>query len=107
MHHLQFLQNRLRFGHTYRWAFLWSCLIVAITATLARATLNLAGALVNKPDLAVLLLLPQEDITDSSLLRDKGDERDYLVTTKQGLKIVRLHKGKEHWYVQEKVSLRE
>jgi hypothetical protein len=105
-HHLPAFLHRFRFTHTYAWALLFSCLVVALAATLARATLNLAGALGNKPDLAVLLLLPEEDISHATHLRTKGDEREYLVMTKEGPKLVKLHKGKEQWFVREVVELR-
>ncbi len=105
--HLSQLTQRFKFTHTYAWALLVSCLVVALAATLARASLNLAGALVNKPDIAVLMLLPEEEVTASSLLRAEGDTRDYLVMTKNGAKLVKLHKGVEHWFVQETIPLHE
>jgi hypothetical protein len=104
--HIQFLSRR-RFHHTVSWAVLFSCLIVAVAATLARATLNLAGALVNRPDIAVLLLLPQEDIRDSAMIRETPQERDYLLQTRSGPKLARLHRGVEHWFVAEVVPLHE
>jgi hypothetical protein len=106
-HHLLPLLSRFRFFHTYFWALLVSCLIVGVMATLARATLNLAGALQNKPDIGVLLLLPEEGITASSLIRAKDQTRDYLIMTKEGPKLARLKKGVEQWWVQEVIPLRE
>lgn len=99
--------GQFRLSHTYVWALLMSCLIVAIAATLARATLNLAGALVRKPDIAVLLLLPEEHISRSTLLRADGNKRDYFVETVDGPKLARLKKGREQWYVQEVIPLHE
>jgi len=104
--HIQFL-SKLRFTHTYSFALLISCLIVAIAATLARATLNVAGALLHKPDIAVLLLLPNEGIYDSTLLRTTDTERDYLIQTKTGPKLARLKKGETEWFVEEEVPLHQ
>lgn len=101
------LLSKLRFKHTYTLALLISCLIVGIAATLARATVNLAGALTRKPDIAVLLLLPDEEITHSTLLRSTPNGRDYLVDTKDGPKLVKLKKGNNQWYVQEKIQLHD
>lgn len=99
------LLSKIRFRHTYVMALLISCLIVAVTATLARATLNLSGALTHKPDIAVLLLLPEEGIWESTLVRAATNERSYLVETRTGPKLVRLKKGTEEWYVGEVVVL--
>ena len=107
MHNNIHLLSKLRFKHTYLIALLISCLIVAIAATLARATLNLAGALVRKPDIAVLLLLPEEEITNSKLIRTTESGKDYLVETKDGPKLVKLSKGEEQWYVREVIKLHE
>ena len=93
--------SKLRFKHTYIVSLLIACLIVSFASLLGRATLNLAGALTRKPDIAVLLLLPDEHITSSKHLRSTGDSRDYLVETKDGPKLVKLKKGKEQWYVGE------
>ncbi len=101
------LLTKLRFTHTYSFALLVSCLIVAVAATLARATLNVAGALTRKPDIAVLLLLPNEHIYDSEMLRTTDDGRDYLVQTDEGPKLVKLKRGVEQWYVQQIVPLHE
>ncbi len=90
--------------HTYMWAILVSALVVGVSATLIRATLNVTGALLAKPDIAVLLLLPEEHITDSEMIRARDDERDYLVQTDEGQKLVRLKRGHE-WYVAEVVQL--
>ena len=106
-HHPIHLLSKLRFLHTYVWALLLSLLIVAITATLGRATLNLAGALTRKPDIAVLLLLQDEGIYDSTLLRTLPGERDYLLQTKEGPKMARLKRGTDQWFVAEVVPLHE
>lgn len=99
--------SRKHFFHTVGWALLVSCLIVAVAATLARATLNLAGALTSKPDLAVRLLLPNEGITDLTLIRETETEHSYLAETEtKGPELVRLRKGTEQWFVEEVVPLR-
>ena len=104
--HIHFdLPRHLTFAKTYGWALLLSLLVVAVTATLARATMNLAAALVEKPDIAVLLLLPDEGITRAKLLRTLPDERDYLLETKNGSEMARLKRGQEQWYVAEVVPL--
>jgi hypothetical protein len=91
--------SRFRFLHTIGWAILLSALIVTVAAALARATLNLKAALTGKPDLAIYLLLPEEEIGQTTLLREREDERDYLAETKDGPKLVKLRKGEEEWYV--------
>lgn len=93
------LVSRFRFLHTIGWALLLSCLIVAVAASLARATLNLKAALTDKPDIAVYLLLPEEEIGETTLLRAREDERDYLAETKEGPKLIKLRKGEKEWYV--------
>lgn len=89
---------------SYTWAILLSALVVGVSATLVRATLNVTGALIAKPDIAVLLLLPQERITDSELLRAHDDTRDYLIQTHEGPKLAKLKRGQE-WYVSELIQL--
>lgn len=88
-----------RFLSTIGWAIVLSAVIVTIAAFLARATLNLKAALTDKPDLAIYLLLPDEEIGQTTLLREHESERDYLAETKEGPKLVKLRKGEEQWYV--------
>ena len=88
-------------------ALLISCLVVAIAATLGRATINLKAALVDQPDLAIYLLLPDENIRATELLRNLGDERHYLAETAEGPKLVILKKGEREWFVSEVEELRE
>lgn len=87
----------------YRMTVLWAafcCLaIVAAASGFARASRNFAAALTEKPDLAVYLLLPEEEIGQSTLLREQDTERDYLAETKDGPKLVKLKKGENEWYV--------
>lgn len=95
-----------RFTSTIVWAIIISASIVALTAGLGRAALNLKGALVNKPDLALYLLLPEEEITTSEILRETADERAYLAETKDGPKLIKLRRGIREWYVAEIEQLR-
>ncbi|MDD5623367.1 MAG: hypothetical protein PHI23_01500 [Candidatus Peribacteraceae bacterium] len=95
-----------RFFHTVGWAVLLCALIVAIAATLGRATMNIRAALTDKPDIAIYLLLPEEEIGRTMLLKESETERDYLAETKDGPKLIRLKKG-EKWYVAEMEKLRE
>ncbi len=92
------VSNR-RFNHTMLWAVLLSSLVVAVAATLGRAMANVKAALTDKPDIAVYLLLKDEGITNSVLLRSHEDQRDYLVETEDGPKVVKLKMGESEWYV--------
>jgi len=89
------------------WALLLSALIVGVSATLARATLTLSAALVEKPDIAIYLLMEEEGIGRTELLREREDERDYLAETKDGMKFVRLKRGPNQWYVEFEENLHE
>ena len=81
----------------------WSvavCISIVITASiLGRAAHNFSAALTEKPDIAIYLLLPEEEITTTTLLREDETERDYLAQTKDGPKLVKLKKGEEEWFV--------
>lgn len=99
--------SSLRFFHTMGWAVLLCALIIGLAATLGRATLNIKAALTDKPDIAIYLLLPEEEIGKTMLLREKDNERDYLAETKDGPKLIRLKKGERQWYVAEMQTLRE
>ncbi len=92
---------------TMFWALLLSTLIVSISATLARATLTLSGALVEKPDIAIYLLMEQQEVGRTELLRDDKTIRDYLAETKDGPKLVRLKRGPNQWYIEMEESLHE
>jgi len=98
--------SRRRFTHTVTWAVVGSILIVAIAAGVARATLNLNAALIDKPDIAIYLLLPDEGITTVDVLRTTETQRDYMVETNEGPKLVILRKGEVEWYVEEVDSLK-
>jgi len=96
--HFRFVSPQ-RYAHTMFWAVLLSCLIVAIAASLGRATLNLKAALTEKPDIALYFLLPEEEIGESELIRETEFERDYLAETKHGPALIRLRKGDNQWFV--------
>lgn len=96
--HVHHLSHPL-FRRTVVWAFVLSLMIIGSAAALARSARNFKAALTDKPDLAIYLLLPEEGITNTTLLRDGETERDYLAETKDGPKIVKLKKGDEQWYV--------
>ena len=95
----------------YRETVLWaafSCLaIVAGAAAFARASHNFSAALTDKPDLAIYLLLPEEDIGYSALIREQETERDYLAETKDGPKLIKLKMGEKEWFVSRVETLRE
>jgi hypothetical protein len=103
IHHI----SRTSFVGTVGWALILCMVIVATVAGLARATFNLQGALIEKPDIAVYLLLPDEEIGAVELLRENENERDYLADTKEGKKLIKLHKGEKEWYVAEMERLHE
>ena len=94
--------ERLSRGHyllTIVWAVALSLAVVAGAAFLGRATLNLKAALTDKPDIAIYLLLPEEEIGNTTLLRETDTERDYLAETKDGKKLIKLKKGDNEWFV--------
>ena len=88
-----------RFHHTARWAILVSVIIVVMASFLARATMNVNAALTDKPDIALYLLLPEEHIGRSSILKEEEKQRDYLADTKDGPKLIILKRGEKQWYV--------
>lgn len=88
-----------KYVQTMLWAVGLSSCIVAAAAALGRATFNFQAALTDKPDVAIYLLLPEEDIGVSTLLRENESERHYLAETKDGPKLITLKKGEEEWYV--------
>ena len=50
--------------------------------------------------------MKDEGITDAILLRESETERDYLVETSTGTKLVTLKKATDHWFVAEQEMLR-
>lgn len=84
---------------TVVWAVVCCLAIVVGAAAFARASRNFAAALTEKPDLAIYLLLPEEEIGQSTLLREQETERDYLAETKDGPKLIKIKRGEKEWYV--------
>ncbi len=100
--------SRFRYAHTMIWALLLSSLIVAAAATIGRATVNLRGALTAEDgSLAVMLLLPEEEISEVTLVRASSDTQEFLAETKTGPKLIRMKRGTTQWYVEEEITLRE
>lgn len=91
--------SRRRFLHTVRWGLAASVLVVAIAAGVGRATVNLQGALTDKPNIAIYLLLPEEEIGRVEVLKETDQEMHYMAETKDGPKFVILKKGEEEWFV--------
>lgn len=87
------------FRRTMMWSVILCLLIISAAAALARSSHNFKAALTDKPDLAIYLLLPDEQISNTTLLRESDNERDYLADTKDGPKIIKLKKGEKQWYV--------
>lgn len=102
------LVSRFRYMHTMIWAVLLSLLIVSLAATIGRATVNLRGALTAEDgSLAVMMLLPEEEIREVTLVKADADEQEFLAETKDGPKLIRLKRGEKEWLVREKITLRE
>ena len=91
--------SRSRFLRTVGWGLAASLIIVGMAAGIGRATLNFRGALIDKPDIAVYMLLPDEGIGRIELLKEQENERHYLVATKEGPKLVILKRGEKEWFV--------
>jgi hypothetical protein len=84
--------------------------VIIAFSLISRAQLNLKAALTDKPDIAVLLLMEEmgAEVTDSELLRDLGNERDYLVETSgSGTLFIKLRKAGEEWHIAEQTPLHE
>lgn len=97
--------SRWRYFSTIAWAVGGSIAVVAVTAGLARATLNMKGALIEKPEIAVYLLLPDAGITEVEVLRETEMQKDLLLHTKTGNMLVIMKKGEEQWYIAEQENL--
>lgn len=104
--HISHLSKR-GYARTIGWAIALSGIIVISAAGLGRAAINLRGALTEKPDVAIYLLLPDEGIGTTTLLREKDNERDYLAETAEGPKLIKLKRGPTQWFVAEMELLRE
>lgn len=89
------------------WALLGSSVIVGATAVLGRAALNLRAALTDKPDIGIYMLLPDEGIRETTLLRETENQRDYLAETRDGSKLIILRKEGGEWTVAGIERLRE
>ncbi len=98
--HVHLLSPRM-FRRATFWALTMAVLIVAGASALARATRNFKAALTDKPDVAIYILLKEEELGNTTLLRtnETETERDYLAETKNGPHLVRLKKGEHEWYV--------
>ena len=107
--HLDFaFVSRFRAVHTMMWALLLSLLIVGLAATVGRATVTLRGALTAEDgSLAVMLLLPEEEISEVTLVKAGVDTQEFLAETKDGPTLVRLKRGEREWFVLDTVRLRE
>lgn len=86
------------YRRTAKWALTVSVAIVVAAAALARAAHNFKIALTDKPDIALYLLLPEEEIRTSEVLRESETERDYLAETKDGPKLIKLKKSDGSWH---------
>ncbi|OGJ55112.1 hypothetical protein A3D11_03510 [Candidatus Peribacteria bacterium RIFCSPHIGHO2_02_FULL_49_16] len=91
--------HRKRYVGTVFWALLICAVIVTVTSFLGRAARNLNAAVIDKPDIAIYLLLPKEDIYATTLLKETDKERQYIAKTPNGPKFVKLVKGEKEWYV--------
>ena len=89
------------FRKTTIWSLVFAVIIVAGAAALGRAAHNFNAALTDKPDVAIYLLLQDEELGNTTLLRQNKEdtERDYLAETKDGPKLVKMKKGEKEWYV--------
>ncbi len=103
IHHL----SKRGFKHTLLWSVSVCVFVVIATAMLGRATHNFKAALTDKPDVAIYLLLPEEEIGHTTLLKETDTEREYLAETKDGPKLIKLKKGPTQWFVSYKERLHE
>ncbi|TSC80352.1 MAG: hypothetical protein G01um101425_6 [Candidatus Peregrinibacteria bacterium Gr01-1014_25] len=97
------------FRNTIVWALVLSMTIVACAAMLGRAARNMQAALVDKPDIAIYFLLPDEELGKTTMLRESedGKTREYLAESKDGQLLVTLKRGQEQWYVSRTERLHE
>ncbi len=89
-----------RYGHTVLWSVIVSILIVCVSAALGRAARNFKAALIDAPDVAVYLLLPDEHLGNTTLIKQNEEDtvRSYLAESANGPKVITLRKN-EKWYV--------
>lgn len=97
--HISFLST-WRYTHTMAWAVLLSLLIVAVAATIGRATINLRGALTGEDaSLAVMMLLPDQEISDLTMLKAGPETQEFLAETKNGPAVIRVIRIDGKWEV--------
>jgi hypothetical protein len=87
--------SRRNYMRTVVWAFFLCFSIVICASLLGRATHNFKAALTEKPDVAIYLLLPDEELGQTTLLRETETVRDYLAETKDGQKLIKLDKNQD------------
>lgn len=97
--HIQLLPHH-QYLKTVLLAVAASMVVVGTAALLGRATLNLRAALTDKPDVGVLVLMEDENPISATLLRENETERTYLVHTEKGPELVKMHRGKEQWFIE-------
>lgn len=97
--HIHTLSSR-RYGHTVLWSILLSIVIVCAVSLLGRAAHNFKAALTDAPDVAIYLLLKEEGLGNTTLLRvnEEDTERAYLAETATGPKLIKLRKNQQ-WMV--------
>lgn len=91
--------SRRSYSRTVIWSVLLCVVIVMAAAALGRATHNFSAALTDKPDVAIYLLLPDENIGRTTVLRESENERDYLAETEEGPRLIKLRRSDGEWYV--------
>lgn len=98
--HIHTLSSR-HYGHTVLWSIFVCITIVCSVALLGRAAHNFKAALTESPDVAIYLLLPDEKLGNTTLLKANKDdtERAYLAQTDHGPELILLRKNRE-WIVE-------
>ena len=99
--------SRKTFLRVTFWTLAMGAMVVTGAAGVGRAAKNFRAALTEKPDIAIYILLKDEGLGNTTLLRETETERDYLAETKDGPKLVKLKKGEFEWYVALVEPLRE
>lgn len=105
MHHYDFNQPEPR--TSIAMGLITCILIVAAVAALGKAMVNLQAALISKPDVGIYFLMPEMELTETSLLRDMGDARDYYADSKDGPLLVHLRQDRGEWKLAGYERLRE
>ncbi len=83
------------------WSVFLSIAIVCSISLLGRAAHNFKAALTDAPDVAIYLLLPDEELGNTTLLKSNEDDtqRAYLAQTSHGPELITLRKNRE-WLVE-------